>query len=220
MNVPFTLFSIIDGAPRSGLVATTAITVFKRLAADASITDLTPPSPIVDDGSGAYHFSFSDTLMLPGSTIQYVIRYTQLDAGGNSVTQYLQGEIDGGRVSISTGTAVEVVPGRKGFADLRFKVGNTLPVIRQTLKNDVGTVLDLTGATVQFRMREPGQALKVNRAAVVIDAPNGVVQYAWQTGDTDTAGLFSAEWAVTYGSDVETVPADGFCKILIEPSLA
>lgn len=220
MRIPFSLASVIDGSPRAGLAGSTSFTVFKRIAADGSITDLTPPSPVVDDGSGIYHADFLDSLLLAGSTIQYAIRFTQNDANNNPVTQYLTGQVDGGGISVNTGTVVEAFPKGNGFADVRMKVGDTLPMLQQTLRNDQGIPLNLAGGTVKLRMREPGQALKVNASAAVLDAPNGVVRYQWVSGDLDTAGLFDAEWAVTYGTDVETLPANGFVKVLIAPSLA
>lgn len=104
--------------------------------------------------------------------------------------------------------------------DFYLKKGDTLPRISATLKNSDGTPVNLTGATVKFRMRAPGGPLKVDGAAVVVDAAAGKVRYDWTGADTNTEGLFHAEWPVTFGSDVETIPNNGFLKVLIGPSLA
>ena len=43
----------------------------------------------------------------------------------------------------------------------------------------------------------------------VTDATNGIVKYEWQSGDTDTADDYTAEWEVTYSDGtIETFPND------------
>lgn len=106
------------------------------------------------------------------------------------------------------------------MADLHIKRGDRLPKIRRTLKREDGTVVNLTGASVVFRMRPRGGALKVNAAATVVDAAGGVAEYAWAVNDTDTEGLFEAEWAVTISGSVETVPANGFHTVEVMRTLA
>lgn len=87
-------------------------------------------------------------------------------------------------------------------------MGDTLPVLTSSLMDADGAAIDLTGATVTFRMRAMESAtLKVNAAATV-DAPAtaGKVRYAWQVADTDTPGGFFAEWRITYAAGQLTVP--------------
>jgi hypothetical protein len=211
--ITFTAYSVVDGQPLAGL--TPAVTAQRRNS-NGTYTALNSRTA-ADKGSGDYEIQFTDLEVPAGTLARY---HVDLDGGAQlTTTRYLDGEVDGGAISIAAGTAVEVVPKGNGFADVRMKVGDTLPVLRQTLRNDAGAALDLTGATVQFRMREPGQALKVNAAAAILDAPNGVVQYTWLSANTDTAGLFDAEWAVSYSSNVETVPANGYVKLLFTPKL-
>ena len=77
--------------------------------------------------------------------------------------------------------------------------------------NGVGdpTVLDLTGCTVRFLFEGPG----VDRAAdaQIIDAPNGRVQYRFQSADTAVPGDYTGEWQITDGDgNVVTYPPEGF----------
>lgn len=87
------------------------------------------------------------------------------------------------------------------------------------------TVVDLTSAVgVTFRMRADGQpqnAPKVEAAATVVDAAAGQVAYEWADGDTDTPGLYYAEWTVDWGSGVEeTFPTIFSDPVLVEGRVA
>jgi hypothetical protein len=49
--------------------------------------------------------------------------------------------------------------------------------------------------------------VKVDAAMTITSTSGGVVQYDWQTGDTDTVGSYSVEFEVTYSdSTIETFP--------------
>lgn len=89
---------------------------------------------------------------------------------------------------------------------------------------------DLTGATAVFSMRDRATgALKVNRAAATIangsytvdgvsvsyTPADGVLIHSWQAAETDTAGVYEAEFEVTFPSgDVLTAPNSA--KIVVE----
>ena len=109
--------------------------------------------------------------------------------------------------------------------EVRLKKGDVLPVLRMTLRTD-GAVLDLSSVTgVTFRMRARGDgsagALKVNSAgSVVAPATGGVVEYAWQSADVDTVGVYDAEWMLLYPGGGQTVPTAGYLTVIIEQSLA
>ena len=98
-----------------------------------------------------------------------------------------------------------------------LKRGDTRPPVKVQLFSDSGGTVNLTGCTVRFKMRKPDQStLKVNAAATIVDATSGIVQYSCTTIDTDTAGLFQAEFEVTYPDDgIETHPDNGYLAFCI-----
>ncbi len=92
-----------------------------------------------------------------------------------------------------------------------MKTNDTTPNIRAVLYTVTGdpptaSVVNLTGATVKFIMRQSGvTAAKVDTAATIVLATSGTVQYEWVVADTDTAGDYMGEFEVTdSGSDVTT----------------
>jgi hypothetical protein len=104
----------------------------------------------------------------------------------------------------------------------KIKRHDTAPVFTATLTDSAGAVVDLTGATAVFHMRdESDSSLKIDSGAMTgpgggaLDA-TGVVEYPWVVGDTDRAGLFFAEVEVTYPSSrVQTFPVTGYDKVHI-----
>lgn len=102
-----------------------------------------------------------------------------------------------------------------------LKQNDTAPSLRATLKDGSGNAIDLTNAAVRFHMKDLAGTVKIDAAAnIVSPATSGVVQYAWQSGDTDTAGSYYAEFEVTYvDNTVESFPNDGNIGILITKEL-
>jgi hypothetical protein len=71
-------------------------------------------------------------------------------------------------------------------------------LLRRRLKYPNGDPVDLSGATVMVRWKQKRVPYE-QRTAVVVDAADGVVEYAVQAGDfkPDEVGLFF-EWEVTF----------------------
>lgn len=95
-----------------------------------------------------------------------------------------------------------------------------LPAITIQARYTDGTPVDLTGATSpMFRMRSyraaDGSTPKVARAATIADAANGTMRYAWSSGDTDTAGLFVAEFEAQLSGKRITFPGGGILTVQI-----
>ena len=109
------------------------------------------------------------------------------------------------------------------MADFYITEGDTLPVLNATLLNDSGTAVNLTNASsVRFHMRKIGSNKPtVVASATFVDKPNGKVRYTWVTGNTAKAGLYDAEFQVTYvGGTIETYPNHDFIKIEIKEHIA
>lgn len=98
-----------------------------------------------------------------------------------------------------------------------IKQNDLAPSIRATFFS-----YDLTGATVLFSMFDlEGNAKITNASAVVVVAnPDGIVQYDWVSGDTDTPGTYRAEFQVTKGGIPETFPNSGYIYVQILSELA
>lgn len=108
-------------------------------------------------------------------------------------------------------------------ADFYIKQGDTSPPLRAQLREDDGTPVDLTGATVRFKMNRiggnTGDTLDVDNTATIDDATNGKVTYDWADGDTDQSGYYNAVFGVDYdgsGSIDETFPNEQFLVIKVD----
>lgn len=57
---------------------------------------------------------------------------------------------------------------------------------------------------------------KVNAPCVVVDAAAGIVRYDWAAADTNTPGVYEAEWEVV-GADgkPQTFPTAGYDKVTV-----
>jgi hypothetical protein len=85
-------------------------------------------------------------------------------------------------------------------------VGNQTPPITQTLLDSSGAAINLTGATVRFRMRPVGFAtLTVDQPATIVNAAAGQVSYAWATPDVAAAGQFLTWWQITLAAKTQDV---------------
>lgn len=94
-----------------------------------------------------------------------------------------------------------------------IKRGDTAPALRFAL---IPEIIDLTGASVVFNLRGV-----LDRApADIVAALPPVVEYQWQPGDTQSAGLYPAEFEVTYSDGrIETFPSANNLVVQIVPDL-
>lgn len=91
---------------------------------------------------------------------------------------------------------------------INIKQNDRRPVAEATITRG-GEAVDLsTVSGVTFKMRPFGRKdLKVNSSAVVTDDVNGVVEYRWSIGDTDTPGRYNQEWQLLWpDGTTETFP--------------
>jgi hypothetical protein len=106
-------------------------------------------------------------------------------------------------------------------ADFTMKANDRRPYIQAQLMTG-GQPVDLSTASgVSFIMRPAGGgAVKVNAAAVIRDALNGVVRYAWAVGDTNTPGQYEAEWEVIWPTaEPQTFPTLEYHTVEIRADL-
>jgi hypothetical protein len=100
-----------------------------------------------------------------------------------------------------------------------IKQGDTSPSV--TFSLSPGTV-NLAGASVVFNMRLKKGALKISRGTAEIVTPSPpVVRYNWSANDTNTPGLYEAEFEVTYANGkIESFPNNENILIKITEGLA
>lgn len=79
---------------------------------------------------------------------------------------------------------------------------------------------DLTGATVVAKIRRLHQSTVLTKTMTVTDAPNGLCEYQWVVGDTDTVGTYRVEVLVTFsGSIPERFPQVFDRELTIRPKV-
>jgi hypothetical protein len=113
------------------------------------------------------------------------------------------------------------------MTDFSLRVGDTAPALVATLRNDDGTAVDLTNASVAtLTMRKRSAAtLAINGGAMTIVSPrtSGQVRYAWGTTDTQV-GDIGAYWAVVNigwsDGSTQSFPNPDLIVIDILPDLA
>lgn len=103
-----------------------------------------------------------------------------------------------------------------------IRKGDRLPALTATLTDSAGTAYDLTADTVLLNMTLiGGSTRKIDNASVtVVSAAAGTLSYAWGASDTNTTGLYYAEFEVTSsGNLVRTFPNPDFLMVHILPAL-
>jgi uncharacterized protein affecting Mg2+/Co2+ transport len=107
------------------------------------------------------------------------------------------------------------------MADTKFyiKKDDTRPYLRVTVTDQDDAPVVLTSSDVIFNMvtDDNNRTSKVNSEAVIVSAVNGIAEYRWATGDTETAGNYLGEFQVTLSDGtIFTVPPDDSLKIIIK----
>ncbi len=100
----------------------------------------------------------------------------------------------------------------------KVKRNDTYPPLVTTLTDADDVAVNLAGASVMFLMRDISNSALTVRAAMsfVTDGSDGQVQYDWDPADTATAGMYIAEYEVTYATgEVQTFPTSGYDRVLI-----
>lgn len=101
-----------------------------------------------------------------------------------------------------------------------IKQSDTSPSLQATLQDADGNAININGASIRFHMKAVGGAVVIDQPMTIVNAAGGIVKYDWQSGDTDTAGTYYAEFEVTYSDlSVETFPNNTNETILIIPQL-
>jgi hypothetical protein len=91
-----------------------------------------------------------------------------------------------------------------------IKQNDTSPSLQATLKDAALDPINLTGASVRLHMKSVDGTLKIDEAITIVTPLQGIIQYDWQSGDTDTVGTYYVEFEVTYSDNsVETFPNNG-----------
>ena len=91
-----------------------------------------------------------------------------------------------------------------------IKQNDTSPALQATLKDAALQPVNLTAASVQFHMKSVDGTIKVSAPMLITNDIGGVIQYDWQTGDTDTVGTYYVEFQTTYyDGSIETFPNNG-----------
>lgn len=102
----------------------------------------------------------------------------------------------------------------------KIKKGDTLPILAAVLKDGAGDPLNVSTATVTFRMRKddatPGTR-KVNREVdFTTDGSDGAVEIQLTAEESGQVGQFLGEFLVDFGGgDVQTIPSDDFVRVTI-----
>jgi hypothetical protein len=105
-----------------------------------------------------------------------------------------------------------------------IKQNDLSPSIQTQLLDGNGDAVDITGnlgVTFHMRMAIDPFSVIIDEAATVVDATTGTVRYDWSSGDTDTNGVYQAEFEVIYAdSKLETFPNDGYITVNVIDDIA
>lgn len=107
------------------------------------------------------------------------------------------------------------------MSEIARKQNDTTPITGELTEN--GSASDLSNASkVEFFMTEDTNSdPKVSGEASIVDAANGEVRYHFSSDEVDEAGIFLAEWQVTYANGtIHTFPNTGYMRIRFDEDLS
>ncbi|KKM82267.1 hypothetical protein LCGC14_1321350 [marine sediment metagenome] len=98
----------------------------------------------------------------------------------------------------------------RGLLTKEFEIDVTATLPKVTVQLfDGDTVVDLTGATVTFTLRDAaGAAVVLDAAAVLLNATQGIVEYQLADADVDDVGFFFAQFKITISGESYLIPND------------
>lgn len=107
--------------------------------------------------------------------------------------------------------------------DVQVVKDDTYPYYRAQMQYRKGPI-DLTGAVVYFTMAPVADSI-VNsvtakvymKEVTVLSAKDGLVEYQWAVGDTDTVGKYNIRFKVVRGSVVFTKPTTEIARVVVIP---
>lgn len=110
------------------------------------------------------------------------------------------------------------------MADFFVKQHDTSRIQNQ-LKDDNGTPINVTGATVKFIAKAVGGGSPIigsvgTGACTLIVPATGIVQYKFLTADTAAIGPYNVEWQITFADGTQqTVPNPDYDTLTITADL-
>lgn len=105
--------------------------------------------------------------------------------------------------------------------DMNIVQGDLLPAVQAQLLDGDGNPIDLTGCTVECRIKTgDASASEFTSTADILDATHGIVQHGWIAGETDAATLLLLQFVRVDGSGKrQTFPASRPLQISVDESL-
>lgn len=88
---------------------------------------------------------------------------------------------------------------------LKTVAGNTAPPWQITCKRSDGTVIDLTGCTVDLIIKKGATITQAGRGATVTTATSGLITYVPLATDCPSKGTYKCDVKVTYGDNTVEV---------------
>ena len=97
-----------------------------------------------------------------------------------------------------------------------MKQNDTSPDLQVTILDGDANAVDVSGSTIVFNMSAAGVPKVVNQSCSIVSGSDGTVKYVWQSGDTDTPGIYEGEFQVTFvGGAIGTYPNSDALKLSI-----